>query len=404
MYLGLLTIMVEVGGVVRPSSVVAPDQQAGTDQAARGKGWARAVMSLRDRTLAVVSVAPLLLVLATTGLNSASVLASEDRLETGTVKFRTLAEEREFDGAVEAVMRSTISAQTAGEVIELPFDVNDFVPKGALIVRFDDVKQKARLDKAVAIEAEARARLAEAEEAFERENNLLQQGATSKAKHEAASANLKSTRAKLRLAEAAVAEARKEYEHTVVRAPYSGIVVERFVEIGEQLQIGQPLGTGLSLEELRIAVEVPARYIDRVRQRQEARIVLPGEANAPVPIESLTIFPYADPKTHTFTVRVNLARGDHGLYPGMLAKVAFTVGAVEELVVPTQAIVRRSELTGIYVVTADGRIVFRQIRPGRAADGWTVVLAGLDAGEEVALNPALAVIRLKQQVAGLGYE
>ena len=356
------------------------------------------------RLLTLMSVAPVLVVLAAIGLFSNLAAATQNRLETGTVEIRLVAQEQVFDGAIEAVLRSTISAQTAGEIIELPFDVNDFVPKGAVIVRFDDTKQKARLDKAVATEAEARARLAEAQETFNRETRLLKEGATSKAKHENAKANLTSTRAKLDLAEATVSEANKEFEHTVVRAPYSGIVVERFVEIGEQVQIGQPLGTGLSLEKLRVAVEVSGRYIDKVRQLQEARILVSKGDNASVATESLTIFPYADPKTHTFTVRVNLAEGEYGLYPGMLVKVAFKIGEAKELVVPTRAIVHRSEVTGIYVVADDGRIGFRQIRTGQVSnDGWTVALAGLDAGEAVALNPVQALIRLKQQ-AGQGHE
>ena len=356
------------------------------------------------RLLTLMSVAPVLVVLAAIGLFSNLAAATQNRLETGTVEIRQVAQEQVFDGAIEAVLRSTISAQTAGEIIELPFDVNDFVPKGAVIVRFDDTKQKARLDKAAATEAEARARLAEAEETFNRETRLLKEGATSKAKHENARANLTSTRAKLDLAEATVSEANKEFEHTVVRAPYSGIVVERFVEIGEQVQIGQPLGTGLSLEKLRVAVEVSGRYIDKVRQLQEARILVSKGDNASVATESLTIFPYADPKTHTFTVRVNLAEGEYGLYPGMLVKVAFKIGETKELVVPTQAIVHRSEVTGIYVVADDGRIGFRQIRTGQVSnDGWTVALAGLDAGEAVALDPVQALIRLKQ-LAGQGRE
>ena len=66
--------------------------------------------------------------------------------------------------------------------------------------------------------------------------------------------------------------------------------------------------------------------------------------------------------------------------------------------VPTQVIVQRSEVTGIYVVAEDGNIGFRQIRTGQVSDdGWTVALAGMDAGEKVALDPVQALIRLKQQ-------
>ena len=346
-----------------------------------------------------------LAVLVAGSSTSKSAVASEMVLETQAVENRLVAREQVFDGAVEAVNRSTVSAQTAGEIIELPFDVNDYVPKGAVLIRFDDTKPKARYDKAVAGEAEARARLAEAEETFKREKRLLKQDATSKAKFENARANLESARAKLELSKAAVAEAKKELEHTVVQAPYSGIVVERFVDIGEQVQVGQPLGTGVSLEELRVVAEVPGRYIDKVRELQDARVFLPDGKKDLIAVESLTIFPYADPKTHTFTVRINLAKGEYGLYPGMLTKVSFKVGETNELVVPGDAIVHRSEVTGVYVVSDDGRLSFRQIRTGHVSDdGWTVVLAGLDAGEKIALNPVQAAIQLKQQFAGQGHE
>jgi RND family efflux transporter MFP subunit len=365
----------------------------------------RPVYSLYVPALRGVAWACLVAVLFAGSTNSTSAAADDILLATHVVDRRNVGREQVFDGVVEAVNRSTVSAQTAGEIIELPFDVNDYVPKGAVVIRFDDTKQKARYDKAVAGEAEARARLVEAKDSFEREKRLLKQDATSKAKFENARANLESARAKLALSEAAVAEAKKELDHTLVKAPYSGIIVERFVEIGEEVQVGQPLGTGLSLEELRVVAEVPGRYIDKVRERRDARVFLPGGGKDPITVESLTIFPYADPKTHTFTVRINLARGEYGLYPGMLTKVAFKVGEARELVVPADAIVHRSEVTGVYVVADDGRVSFRQIRTGKDSDdGWIVVLAGLEAGEKVALDPGKAAIKHKRRLAGEGHE
>lgn len=338
-------------------------------------------------------------------LVSCPVWATDAELETARVAYRPVTIEEVFDGVIEAVRRSTVSAQTAGEIIELPFDVNDYVRKDAVIVRFDDTRQKARLDKASAAQTEARARLTESEKAFRREARLLEESATSKASFENAKANFMAARAKLELAEAAVAEAREELEYTVVRAPFSGIVVERFVELGEQVQIGQALGTGLSLEQLRAVVEVPGRYINTIRQRRLARVLLPGGTRESVDAESLTVFPFANPTTHTFTVRLDLAEGEHGLYPGMLAKVAFDLGEKEELAVPSRAIVHRSEVTGVYVAGQAGQVGFRQIRSGHAlGDGQTVVLAGLEAGERVALDPVQAGIALKRQLAEQSHE
>jgi RND family efflux transporter MFP subunit len=347
----------------------------------------------------------ILYVLAVAGLVSQPVGAADAELAVAAVDYRPVTIEQVFDGTIEAVRRSTVSAQTAGEIIELPFDVNDYVPKDAVIVRFDDTRQKARLDKVSAAQTEARARLTESEKAFRREARLLEEDATSKAKFENAKANFMAARAKLELAEAAVAEAREELEYTVVRAPFSGIVVERFVEPGEQVQIGQALGTGLSFEQLRAVVEVPGRYINGIRQRRLARVLSPGGTGESVDAESLTVFPFANPTTHTFTVRLNLAEGEHGFYPGMLAKVAFDLGEKQELVVPSRAIVRRSEVTGVYVVKESGQVGLRQIRSGRAlGDGQTVVLAGLEAGERVALDPVQAGIVLKRQLAEQGHE
>jgi RND family efflux transporter MFP subunit len=325
--------------------------------------------------------------------------AALPQLATREVSEQQLVDEQRFDGLVEALSRSTVSAQTAGEIIELPFDVNDFVPKDAVVVRIDDTRQKAELDKAVADEAKARARLKEADSTYERNKRLIKDNAVSKSELDKSEANLKSARAQVEVAVAALEQAREQWEYTTVRAPFDGVMVERFVELGEQVQIGTRLGTGLSLEKLRVKAEVPAHYVERVRKDPRARVALPD--GRWIASDQLTFFPYADPLSHTFTVRVQLPEGQYGLYPGMLVKVAFRIGEKPYLVVPSQAIVHRSEVTGVYVVGKDQALQFRQLRVGREVPGeLTVVLAGLEAGERIALDPVAAVIRLKQQRAG----
>jgi RND family efflux transporter MFP subunit len=320
-------------------------------------------------------------------------------LETLEVSEQHLAEEQLVDGVVEAVARSTVSAQTAGEIIELPYDVNDFVPKGAVVLRIDDTRQKAELDKAVADEVKARARVKEAESTYDRNKRLIKDNAVSKSELDKSEANVKSARAQVEQTVAALEQAREQWEYTTVRAPFDGVMVERFVELGEQVQVGTKLGTGLSLEQLRVKAEVPAHYAQRVREDPRARVaLLDGRW---IESDQLTFFPYADPLSHTFTVRVQLPEGQYGLYPGMLVKVAFRIGEEPHLVVPSQAIVHRSEVTGVYVVGKDQALQFRQLRIGREVPGdLTVVLAGLEAGERIALDPVAAGIRLKQQRAG----
>lgn len=333
------------------------------------------------------------------GLLPGAAHAAAPTLQTVEVAPHQLADEQRFDGVVEAVSRSTVSAQTAGEIVALPFDVNDYVPKGEVIVRIDDTRQKAELEKARADEARARARLKEAESNYERNRRLIKENAVSKSQMDKSEADMKSAKAQVAAAVAATQQAQEQFDYTTVRAPFNGVMVERFVELGEQVQVGTRLGTGLSLEKLRVKAEVPSFFAGRVRNAAHARVAVAG--GEWVESDHLTFFPYADPQSHAFTVRVQLPEGQHGLFPGMLVKVAFSVGESSALAVPSQAVVHRSEVTGVYVLGADDRLQFRQLRLGRQVAGdLTVVLAGLQAGERVALDPVAAVIRLKQQRAG----
>lgn len=321
-------------------------------------------------------------------------LARAADLPTADATVASVTEEQVLDGVVEAVNRSTVSAQTTGRIVELPFDVDDYVEQGEVIVRFRNNEQKARLEGARANLEEARARLSQAEAEYERIRRVFEQDLVSRSRMDQARAEYESARARVEAARAAVEQAREQFEHTIVRAPYSGIVVTRHVELGETATMGQPLMTGLSLEHLRVLVQVPQRHVRALRQHQSARVLLPEGGS--VGAASLRIFPYADEGTHTFRVRVTLPEGQHGLYPGMLVKTAFVSGRVERLVVPGPAIVRRSEVTGVYVRDGDGRLHFRQVRTGSPLDdGRVPVLAGLEAGETVVTDPVAAAVALK---------
>ncbi|MEJ2686351.1 MAG: efflux RND transporter periplasmic adaptor subunit [Gammaproteobacteria bacterium] len=338
----------------------------------------------------------LLLWSALAGAGQGSVAA----LDTATAQSRVVAREQVLDGVVEAVSQSTVSAQISGRITAVNFDVDDFVPKGAVLVRFRDNELRARLEQAQASLKEAQARFVQARADHQRISDVYRKRLVAKARLDQATAELKAARARLDAAKARVNEAREQLDHTVVKAPYSGIVIKRSVEPGETARVGQPLMTGLSLEHLRVAVPVPQQYIDAVRRIGRARFVAPLPPGSEVTVGKLTVFPYADPATHTFRVRVDLPAAPHGLYPGMLAKVAFTTGERRRLLVPQQAVVHRSEVTAVYVLAADGSLGFRQVRAGRAlANGMTEILAGLDAGERVALDPVRAGVLLKQQRA-----
>ncbi|MCP4123919.1 MAG: HlyD family efflux transporter periplasmic adaptor subunit, partial [Bacteroidetes bacterium] len=192
--------------------------------------------------------------------------------------------------------------------------------------------------------------------------------------------------------------------HTRVKAPYSGIVLQRHVEVGETVNPGTALYDGMSLEHLRVLTDVPQKDIDKIRQYKKATIELPNGEFVDVSDDELTFFGYADPTTSTFRIRVNLPTGLVGLYPGMYLKTTFKIGENTELVIPDSSVIRRGEVTAVYV-QQDDNLHFRHIRVGRLLENADrVVLAGLVEGEKVISSPALAIDLLHGKTTGSNHE
>ena len=324
-------------------------------------------------------------------------------LITALAEVRTLPREYRLDGIVEAIKRSTVSAQTQGQIQEILYDVDDFVEKGALLARIKDTEHRTRVSQAAADLKSASARLRQTQEEHDRVEGLYRQKNVSESAMDKARAELASARAELESTTARLEAAQEQLAHTEVRAPYSGIVTQRHVELGEIASPGMPIMSGISLDELRVTVDVPQSVIPAVRGGADAVrrawVYLPDGTR--VESSRLTIFPFADPGSNTFKVRVELSPGegasDRALFPGMYVKTSFVVGEKSELTVPRSAVVQRSEVTGVYVVGEGDHLHFCQIRLGRAFADAYVVLAGLSEGEPVALDPIAAGARLKAQ-------
>lgn len=314
-------------------------------------------------------------------------------LETHTVELRAAARERVWDGVVEAVEQATLSAQTGGRVLELPFDVNDYVQAGEVVVRFTDVEQQSGQRRAQAALAAANAAYKEAQADFTRIAEIYERKLVPRAQYDQSVARRDAARAQLDAARAVVSEAGEQVDYTVIRAPYTGILIERHVQIGETVRPGQALVSGLSLDKLRVNVDVPQSDVDALRRHARAAILLADGRR--VEVATMTVFPYADPATHSFKVRLDLAEAATGLHPGMTVKAAFVLDDTQVLRIPEVALVRRSEVTAVYVVDAE-RVALRQVRVGQRVGEEIEILAGLSAGERIARDPLAARLWLAQ--------
>ena len=327
---------------------------------------------------------------------SMSAMQPASALETKTLQLVEVPRDFMLDGVVEAVNRSTIAAQTGGQITEIHFDVDDYVQKGQVIVRLRDSQQKAELTAAQAQLKQAETALKDAQDTYDRAGKVFEKGAISEADMDKITAALESAKAASEAAAAGVEQAREQLDYTKITAPYTGIVTERHVQEGEVASPGTPLMSGISLEELRVNVDVPQSLVPVIRQNPQGYVI--GPNGQPIMAEKITIFPYADQSSNTFRVRLDLPETEGGFFPGMYVKTGFIIGMEKLLLVPESAVVNRSEVTGVYVIDEEtGKVSLRYVRTGRRfPDGTTSILSGLRPGETIALNPVEAGVAAKK--------
>lgn len=315
-------------------------------------------------------------------------------LKLVVVRAADAAEYAAFDGVVEAVRQTVLSAQVSGAVMALPVKAGDVVREGQLLARIDG---RAAEQTSAASEAQllaARSALELATKDYQRQQQLHQKQFISPAALERAEAQFQATSAQLksRIAQAGVARVQSDF--FVIRAPFAGVVADVSVTQGDMAMPGKALLTLYDPAALRITASIPQSALSRIAAGQAVRIELPG-----LPADrrwlvrpQVQVLPTVDAGTHAAQVRVDLPAGLANVVPGMFARI-WLPGADSgdaRLRVPTASVVRRAEMAGVYVIAGNGRPVLRQVRLGRARDDGVEVLSGLSPGERVALDPQAA--------------
>lgn len=342
----------------------------------------------------VLAVAGLLALLA--GCNSSKPVAPQGKASAPfavlTVTAAKSGDERWLDGRVEGVDQATITAQTAGEVTAVTKDVGDRVAPGDVVLRLRGTQQRSGLQQAEAALRAAEAREVEVQARFQRMSALFERKAIAKAAYDEALAQRETAAAQATAARAAVMAARETVGYTALAAPFAGVVTDRHVRVGSIVTPGMPMFAVSGTERLRVVTDVPEKFASAVRSRGE---VLIQHGTSRITARNILVQPRTGEGTGAVGLRVDLPADVKDLQPGMIVKLAIVTGSADKLLVPIASIMTRGEVTGVYVFNpSNGRVAFRQVRLGRSITDSVEVLAGLTSGEQIAVDPSVALRHL----------
>jgi RND family efflux transporter MFP subunit len=329
------------------------------------------------------------------------------------------------NGTLAAFEQTTVSAKVPGRLRAISVDLGTVVSRGQVIAQVEPEDYKLRVQQSEAALAQARARLGltpngtddnvnpdntatvrqaravldEARFNRDRAARLVEQGVIAKADFDSANAaykvaegryqdafeEIRNRQAVLAQRRSELALARQQLKDTAVYAPLTGIVQERLASVGEYLAAGAPLVNVVKMDPLRLRAEIPERDSRNVQNGQSVRVTVEGDANVYVG-QIRRLSPVIAEQNRMLVVEADV-RNDGRLRPGSFAHAEIvTNDSKMAITVPNNAIVTFAGIEKVIVVQ-NGKALEKPITTGRRNGEWTEIVAGINLGEKVIIDP-----------------
>lgn len=335
------------------------------------------------------------------------------RLET--INNAPIARYYEAPATVRSVTVSPLSAKVVGTVTQLMVREGDPVRAGQVLMTIDNRDAGAMLQAARAGELEAEQGIAGAEAGvaaaeaqrklanatLDRFKTLRERNSVSPQEYEevearTAAANaeadraqrmLRAMQAKREQARAAASGAMTMMSYTRITAPMNGVVTARMVDVGAMAAPGMPLLTVEDDRAYRIEAQVAESQVGKIRRGDTVRVRIDA-LDREVEGRVTAVAPGSDPSSRSYLVKVDLADdAARDVRSGMFAKAYFKAGDSTGMTVPARAIVRRGQLTSVFVLDDEQIARLRLIRTGKSEGDRVEVLSGIRDGDRVVAEP-----------------
>jgi len=312
--------------------------------------------------------------------------APKVRVQTAPVVEQSVPRLLNLTGVLSSNERTDLAANASGRVVKTFVERGDHVAAGALLAQLD--MRSAALSRA---EAEANAtsatnQLANLRADCQRYVSLLAKGAITQQEYDKQATSCQTQAASEEAARARAAAAVQTVSDSSIRAPFGGVVAERFVHVGDYVHADTRVVTLLVDDPLRLELTVPEANVGSVRPGLAVSfesVAVPGRVfTAAVKYMGGEI----RSATRDLVVEAVTDNGDHALLPGMFVTAQLPVGEVTLPVVPQKAVVDRDGNDTLFTVV-DGRLEMRVVQLGPKVGDLVAIADGVKKGDQVVVSP-----------------
>lgn len=285
-------------------------------------------------------------------------------------------------GAVVPDQKANIASRMMGYIERLDVEVGDQVEQGQLLFKIDARDVQNQIIKAQSGFQQARASLKDASADYKRFAKLYQEKAVSKQQFEKMRLQYNVAQENLAAAEAGLKQAKDQLNYANVKAPFSGVIIEKMASEGSLAAPGNPVVVMENLASLSVQTQVSNDLYAVLRVGDKAQVKIDG-ISQPFEGTIYTLVSSADPQTRTHKVKLSLPN-INDVNSGTFARVSFTRGERETFMLPRSAIVKRAGIEGVFIVE-QGKSYFHMVRLGATLGDQVEVQSGLIAGEKVVI-------------------
>jgi membrane fusion protein (multidrug efflux system) len=286
-----------------------------------------------------------------------------------------------LSGSLIGTEEADVAAGASGKVLSTHVERGAVVKKGALLVKLDARMVNAQAEEAAAQLSSLKAQEEQAKLDCARTDQMFAKGAISKADYDKAQTACKTTKFSVSAAEARKNLTSEALRDSEIRAPFSGMVVERFVSAGEYVRPDSKVVTLVDVDSLRVELTVPEADVTQIKQgmQVEFRTAASGKT---VRGRVRYVGPSVRKQTRDAVIEAVVDNAGHDLRPGMFVTAELALGQMALPAVPETAVRAEGTLRHVFLVQA-GRIEDRLVQVAEPREGLVPVVSGLKAGEQV---------------------